>query len=142
CTADRPLLRDRGSTNGTAVGHRAATGEVALRSGDLLRFGSVGLYFVSPVELDLAASAAALSAPTARLEDPEITGVGFPRAAIQIAEATGGGGGLLTIDARSVRLPMAQTQLAQLLVERMRADRGKPMALRGYVHSSEILAGI
>lgn len=142
CTGDRPVLRDRGSTNGTVVGERAITGEVELGSGDRIRFGSVGLYFVSPVKLDLAAAARDLNVPTARLAEAEITGVGFPKASIDVVEATGGGGGLLVVDHRSVRLPLAQIQLAQLLTGRMRADAGKPMALRGYVHSSEILAGI
>lgn len=141
CRVGGALLCDRGSTNGTVVGSRAAVAEVELRSGDPIRFGAVGLYFVSPVPAG-GAGARSPSRPTARLDEDEITGVGLPRAAICVAEATGGGGGLLVVDGRSLRLPLAQLQLAQLLTERMRADHGKPVALRGYLHSSEILAGI
>jgi len=37
---------------------------------------------------------------------------------------------------------MVQLELLQLLVARMLNDRSRPVAVRGYIHSSEILAAV
>jgi pSer/pThr/pTyr-binding forkhead associated (FHA) protein len=42
------LLRDLGSTNGTAIGDTRVTGERALRHGDAILLGNTTVWFVDP----------------------------------------------------------------------------------------------
>jgi DNA-binding response OmpR family regulator len=61
---------------------------------------------------------------------------------VRIASATGGGGGFVQIADTSIQLSMAQLQVLQLLIERMKEDEETPFAARGYVHSSELLGAV
>ncbi len=145
-------FRDLGSTNGSVVANRSVRESIELVHGDLLFIGSVGFYFVSPVpalpssKLSVGTKSEALLAGPIALDEPdgyENTDVKVPaELELQTVEATGGGGGFVCIAGKNVQVSMVQLELLQLLMKRMVADRGRPIAVRGYVHSSEILAAV
>ncbi len=143
-------LCDLGSTNGTQVGHRFLDEKTLLVSGDLIFLGSVGFYFVSPrpALVSGAVAFATMSVP-ARTPDanayPSFEGTDLndlETVAIQLIEATGGGGGFVDVAGTQIQLSLVQLELMKLLMKRMERDRAKPAAVRGYLHSSEILAAI
>ena len=145
-------LRDLGSTNGTVVANRSVRDSMELVTGDLLFIGSVGFYYLTPVP---AISMGKLEVGTANLESAfhggddgdddfiESTDLHEPEhLKLRTIEATGGGGGFVCIGDQEVQVSMVQLELLQLLVKRMLSDRSRPVAVRGYVHSSEILAAV
>lgn len=147
------VIRDRESTNGTTVAGRKVRGTMELVTGDLVFVGSVGFYFISPMpsQSETSLSAATLSRSTGRTQpnpalnfsDFEDTALnGLEELPLSIAEATGGGGGFAYVDGAQVQLSLSQLELLGLLIRRMHLDRKRPCAVRGYVHSSEVLAGI
>lgn len=146
-------LRDLKSTNGTVVANRSVRDTIELVTGDLVFFGSVGFFYVSPVpalpqqNLEMGTYTAPVFEMPARASseysDNERTDLNEPRQLkLRIIEATGGGGGFATIDDKQVQVSMVQLELLQLLMKRMVSDRQRPVAVRGYVHSSEILAAV
>jgi DNA-binding response OmpR family regulator len=62
--------------------------------------------------------------------------------AIESIEVTGGGGGFVDVAGTQVQISMVQLELMKLLMKRMERDRARPAAVRGYLHSSEILAEV
>ncbi|MCP4447326.1 MAG: FHA domain-containing protein [Myxococcales bacterium] len=146
-------FRDLGSTNGSVVANRSVRDSIELVTGDLLFIGSVGFYFVSPApplsssKLSVGTvSASAISETPADMgaaDAYERTDIAQPAALdLHTIEATGGGGGFVCVEGKDVQVSMVQLELLQLLMKRMAADQGRPVAVRGYVHSSEILAAV
>ncbi len=142
-------LSDLKSTNGTVVANRSVRDSIELVNGDLIFIGAVGFYFLSPVPMQ---SVGTLEVGTVNLypasdtrpaeeglttelyESPDLT--------LRTIEATGGGGGFVFVGEHEIQISMVQLELLQLLVKRMLSDRARPVAVRGYVHSSEILAAV
>lgn len=153
------FLRDIKSTNGTVVGGRTIRDSIELVTGDLLFVGSVGFYFVSPVpalraaKLDRGTVSADAVSQTPVSNEHDLREVDFKsfentdlnepeELELRTIEATGGGGGFVSVAGKEIQISMVQLELLRLLMERMGGDRGRPVAVRGYVHSSEILAAV
>jgi hypothetical protein len=139
---------DLKSTNGTLVGHTRVQDKVTLVSGDLVFLGSVGFYFLCPRPSLRSSSVefSTLSPVNAKASDykeAEVTDMNeLESVAIEIIEATGGGGGFIDVAGTQIQISMVQLELMKLLMKRMERDRARPAAVRGYLHSSEILAEV
>lgn len=143
-------ILDLSSTNGTEVAGRDLLGKSTLVSGDLIFLGSVGFYFLCPrpslrsssVEFSTL-SGAATQAGQPAYRSVEATDLNdLESLAISIIEATGGGGGFVDVAGTQIQISMVQLELMKLLMKRMERDRARPAAVRGYLHSSEILAEV
>lgn len=143
-------LSDLQSTNGTQVGHRMLESKTTLVSGDLIFVGSVGFYYLSPrpslasaaVEFSTLTSAAMRSSSEI-YKTSEATALNdLESVQIEVIEATGGGGGFIEVAGKQIQISMIQLELMKLLLQRMERDRARPAAVRGYLHSSEILAEV
>jgi hypothetical protein len=141
-------LRDLGSTNGTQVGHRLVENKVLLTSGDHLLLGTVGFYFISPrpalrsgrIEVQTISQSKAAGQGFASYEPTDLNEM--ESLAMNVIEATGGGGGFVEVSGEQIQISLVQLELLKLLMKRMVRDRARPAAVRGYLHSSEILAQI
>ena len=132
----RWLLRDLGSTGGTYIGERRLDGATELSHGDRVRLGNVAFYFV--VDLPPMPLPQRYDAPTYRAPPrPTAKPASRPRAAMELNEASGGGG-ILVIEGKQVSLTGAQFELMSRLVERMLADADAPEDLRGFVSANEL----
>jgi len=132
-------VRDIGSSSGTFVNDKPVR-ELALESGDRVRFGDIEFFFVV-TEMPLPPRPERFDAPTVRApakttEPPSAT---RPTMAFELQAPRGGGGGLVVIDGRPVQLTTPQYELMALLVDRMRSDAGKPDDERGFVAMSELM---
>lgn len=132
-------VRDVGSSSGTFVNDKPVR-EVALKSGDRVRFGDIELFFVV-TETPLPPRPERFDAPTMRApakttEPPSAT---RPAMTFELQAPRGGGGGLVVIDGRPVQLTTPQYELMAMLVDRMRADAGKHEDERGFVAMTELM---
>jgi hypothetical protein len=143
-------LIDLKSTNGSHVGNTLVQDKMTLASGDLIFVGSVGFYFLCPrpslrsssVEFSTL-SPVAVKGSADDYKKAEVTDLNdLESVAIEIIEATGGGGGFVDVAGTQVQISMVQLELMKLLMKRMERDRARPAAVRGYLHSSEILAEV
>lgn len=153
-------LRDLGSANGTSI-----DGELIrcapLREGARVFVGSIGFIFVANAPTDhetppgisatieaseQVRSPFASHAPsdTDQLDDfeSETTDVGLPSRKIRLVEPSGGGGGVLEIDGREVKLSFAQAELMRVLLERAHSETDKPQSVRGFVRSGELVGSL
>lgn len=150
-------LHDLASTNGTAIGDQRID-KATLASGDRIAIGSVGFYFIDPADeirrpgRDVGDTVPprqptppppppAPPAPSDDVDD-ESTIVGMQEVPMSLIEPTGGGGGYLQVGDNRVQLTTTQLELIRLLVERMVSEEHQPDLVRGFVHSSELLAHI
>ena len=137
-------VRDLGSSNGTTVNGRRVDGR-ALAHNDVITFGHVSFLFVSDVSAvqNRSFQAPTTVKPAAGGDDDEVieeTFSGLRRAGLSFFEPSGGGGGVLEIDGRSVQLTQIQLELFQVLARRMLDEEGRDERVRGFVRSSELLA--
>lgn len=145
-TLDTFVLRDLGSTNGTVVGDIEIDAPTALRPGDRVTFGTVGFYFVADTvsltpELEPAHQTVRPADFVAPAPAPgEDTLVGLPTAPIRVVEASGGGGGFVEVMGRRVQLTPSQLELVRILIDRMQSEAHQPEPVRGFVHSTELIA--
>jgi FHA domain-containing protein len=132
-------VRDAGSSSGTFVNDKPV-GEVALASGDRVRFGDIEFFFVL-VTTPLPPRPERFDAPTVRAPSKSTAPPGSQRPAMtfELQMPRGGGGGLVLVDGKPVQLTTPQYELMALLVDRMRADAGKADEERGYVAMSELM---
>src|SRR5262249_40876664 len=72
----------------------------------------------------------------------EETFSGLRRGDLHLVSPSGGGGGVLELDGRSVQLTLVQHELFRLLFRRMRDDEDRDERVRGFVRSSELLASL
>ena len=105
-----------------------------------MRFGDIEFFFVV-TETPLPPRPERFDAPTVRApakgtEPPSAT---RPAMTFELQAPRGGGGGVVVIDGRPVQLTTPQYELMALLVERMRADAGKPEDERGFVAMTELM---
>lgn len=137
-------VADAESTNGTFVEDRQLTAPHVLHTGDRVRFGQVGFYFLE----DLAdAPVTALDSETVRFGDAGATQPlpvePQPRwSHYRLHEPTGGGGGIIEIDGKHIQLTLAQLELVTVLAERMEAEVERVPDVRGYVSVPELLGKI
>jgi hypothetical protein len=142
-------LVDTGSANGTFVNERQIDAATRLVSGDLLFFGQVGAYFVSPIPAEPPAPLRLPSTqrPEAmKLDDLDDEGastfLGLRAASLSLTSPSGGGGGVVTVDGASAHLTMIQFELVRILAVRMFEENGRDERVRGFVRSSELLASL
>jgi len=125
-------IRDVGSMHGTLVNEQKVDQPTPLKHGDRLRFGDIAMFFVASAprieqRFDIA---------TYRLPKPQD---GMPELPIALHVPSGGGGGVAVIVDKRIQLTTPQYELVDLLVQRMRADAGKPPDTRGFVPVSALL---
>jgi hypothetical protein len=162
--ANRWMILDLGSANGTFLNEQALTADAAapITSGDKVGVSGVAFYFVSdatalpsaadvdPIAADTVRPGAAArltladlaAKPAGTFEEDEQTNVGLPIAVIQLHEPTGGGGGLVEVDGRQAQLTATQFELVALLVRRMADEGHQPDLVRGFVRTSELIADL
>lgn len=147
------ILRDLGSSNHTSIDDQPIREATTLRSGDRLRFGSIGFYFLIPttplpqVTLDAAAYATLRTSDRVRAAVPEVlerevTQAGLPTVRVRMHEPSGGGGGIVEIGDHKVQMATTQFELTKLLITRMIDEPNQPTSVRGFVRSSELLTNI
>lgn len=145
------VITDVGSSNGTFVANRAIEHPVALSKGAHVRIGEIGFFFLEDASnlpavrfpraisetfpLDLTAPKTAV---TRELDVPALARLSV--VTISLHEPTGGGGGLVYIDGKSVQLTVAQYELVSLMVRRMLEEEGLDDHVRGFIDPAELLA--
>lgn len=145
------VIDDLGSSNGTFVADRAVEHPVALSNRAHVRIGEIGFFFLEDasnlpplrfpraisetIPLDLAIPKTAV---TRELDMPTLARL--PVVTIALHEPTGGGGGLVFIDGKSVQLTLAQYELISMMVRRMLEEEELDDHVRGFVDPSELLA--
>jgi pSer/pThr/pTyr-binding forkhead associated (FHA) protein len=135
-------LRDDGSTCGTYVDDEQIIGETVLGDGERVRFGDVAFFFVldvprlppMPARED-AGTVKTVPVPITRRMQPLPKGTLH----IQLRAPSGGGGGFVVIEGKSIQLTTAQYELVEILVARRLGDTEKPEAERGFVHAQELM---
>lgn len=155
-------LVDMGSANGTLLNERQLDGAARLTSGDLVFFGHVGTFFLSPVPDEGApirlppTHRPTAATPAADIEVPPRVGVGdgdpddeeaatflgLLAADLALVSPTGGGGGMVALDGRTAQLTPTQFELLRLLALRMFEEGGRDERVRGFVRSTELLASL
>lgn len=155
-------LEDLDSSNGTRRNGERVYESVALATRDIVSFGQVSFVFVSgtPIERDGSAERdTQRPVPSETLDVPVVPLVGFGMvdddeealsetfaglrfAALDLVAPTGGGGGVLELDGRSLQLPLAQFDLVRVLSSRMLAEPTHDPRVRGFVRSSELAASL
>jgi pSer/pThr/pTyr-binding forkhead associated (FHA) protein len=152
-------IEDLNSSNGSFLNDKPVSGVVPLATGNRLVFGDIGFYFVAELGEELPGSMDPLAATTIRSQDrlrlvdmapppsndfaeAERTDAGLPQLDVRLSEPTGGGGGLVEVDARQVQLTTTQYEFVLVLIRRMRDESHQPDLVRGFVRSSELIADL
>jgi hypothetical protein len=163
-------LRDLGSANGTWHDDKLVENPVPIKTGDRIRFGTIGFYLVEDVAMlpavkpnrpvqhtirpadlsraaaaamqEVAAQEAAAQEAVREHEEDEITNVGLPAMTFKMHEPTGGGGGLIEVNGKQVQLTTTQFELMALMIKRMASEVHQPELVRGFVRSSELIADL
>jgi pSer/pThr/pTyr-binding forkhead associated (FHA) protein len=140
------VLRDLRSTNGTFVNEKQLHGEIAIRSGDVVFFGVVGLIFtVSNVEA-LTCPPPSMEGRIPRIYHPEDdssrTQVGLPFANIRLLAPAAGNGGVCYVDDHCQQLSYLQFEFVRILHDRMLRDVEADDLVRGFVPSAELIASL
>jgi hypothetical protein len=138
------IARDAGSSNGTWVNGERIDAR-RLEHDDIVTFGYVSLLFVArPVTAPSHENRHVTMKPAQLYEDDSIeeTFSGLRKVDLRMASPSGGGGGVLEIDGRSVQLTYVQLELFRVLSARMMDEAGRDERVRGFVRSSELLATI
>jgi pSer/pThr/pTyr-binding forkhead associated (FHA) protein len=156
-------LRDLDSANGSYQDDKLIEKPMPLRDGDRVRFGHIAFYFIedasklpapllgrtstAPMRPAEPAPAQAQPRSRARVTEPAMfeedrTDVGLPLMTFKLHEPTGGGGGLVEVDGKSVQLTTTQFELMALMVRRMAAEVHQAEQVRGFVRSSELIADL
>lgn len=133
--AERWVIGDLGSTNGTFVEGRRITEPVGLSEGDRLTIGEVGFAFVTR---------------RAGLFEQSVT-ESFKRTARALRSSgpvlillgpAPGGGGIVEHSGTYVQLGPTQYALVEILAQRWSDDDGKAEPLRGFVRSIDLIADL
>jgi hypothetical protein len=138
------ILRDLGSANGTYLHERLVEHPETLIYGDRIRFGQIALFFVvgvgrvvlPPPKRAISETPEIAMSATTTLRLPIL---GLDTMSFRLQQPTGGGGGLLEVDGRSVQLTTPQFELMQLLIDRMSRDQELRHENRGFVSTAQLL---
>lgn len=135
---DRWYVKDVGSSSGTFVNDKPVR-EAALGTGDRVRFGDIEFFFVVtavPFPPRPHVDVPTVRAPAATTQPLPVRQATVP---IALQAPRGGGGGMAVIAGKPVQLTTPQYEFMALLVERMRAEAGKPQSDRGFVAMPELM---
>lgn len=152
-------VRDLGSANGTWHEDKLVEAPLAVAGGERIRFGHIAFYLIDdiaklPAQHGPSRTATATIRPQVRvaaapvvpvhddLDSEEPTTVGLPEVHFRLHEPTGGGGGMIEVDRRSVQLTATQFELMALMIRRMADESRQPEIVRGFVRSSELIADL
>src|SRR6185503_11830936 len=141
-------VEDLGSANGTFVDVQRAKEPLPLKAGNRVRFGFISFYFVAdasrlaiPQAIDVHGQTARPFRPVAlERTEPIVVPPPLRNVPTKLLEPSGGGGGVIQIDGRSVHLTVAQYELVSRLIHRMLADSAEPVETRGYISSDQLIA--
>jgi hypothetical protein len=147
---------DLKSRNGTYVNEKPVVGSTELKAGDILFFGQVGMFFLSPAPTwakDVAdvPTMKPAAAPPANIvqimpeeEDEEggDTFLGLSNVDVALVAPSGGGGGVIALEGRTMQLTAIQFELLRVLADRMFDENGRDERVRGFVRSSELLGSL
>lgn len=129
-------VRDLSSTNGTFLDGYRVHDATPISSEQLLVLGDVGFLFFDD------GGAAAVQRATDSIRETAMGVNAQVRPPLMLREPTGGGGGQVEFDGRSVQLGIMQYALLIALAKRAVEERHQPEDVRGYVRSVELLADL
>jgi pSer/pThr/pTyr-binding forkhead associated (FHA) protein len=134
---------DLKSRNGTFVNGRRVKSATTLQSGDRVRFGAARFLFLErPLDEAQRASAEYGTQSLGPVTPPPTEEGAELSRGFQLIEPTRSEGGLLKVGDRDLRLTEMQFALVKTLARQRRDDAGQPPAVRGFVASSELMAGL
>jgi hypothetical protein len=143
--AERWVMSDLDSANGTFVDDVRITEPTRLRDGAKIRFGQLAFFFIEDSShipatrprRSISQTIRAPSEPGASSATLEIPAQSRRRVAFKLHEATGGGG-FIEIDGKQLQLTIPQLELVALLVRKMLADAGTDDDIRGFVQTADL----
>lgn len=153
-TSNTWFLRDLGSRNGTTVNNVRIAEATAIASGDCIELGLLRFFFVAPPGASGERLTARLSANqrrdriarpstlTAADAAPSIARATRPTLELSFAEPTGGGGAVLSVAGRQIKLSPIQYELLYALASRMHAEISQPASVRGFIRTTELAAAL
>jgi hypothetical protein len=147
---------DLKSRNGTYVNEKPVIGATELKAGDILFFGQVGMFFLTPAPTfardvaDVPTMKPAAAPPEALPqimpeEDDDEEGdtfLGLSNVDVALVAPGGGGGGVIALEGRTMQLTAIQFELLRVLADRMFDEGGRDERVRGFVRSSELLGSL
>jgi hypothetical protein len=147
---------DLASSNGTYIDDTPVNGATPLHAGARVRFGQLAFYFLpdgaqlsAPLAVEMStglipcvAAAGSGQIPAEPDFEEERTDPGLPSIALKVHEPTGGGRGFVELEGKRVQLTSTQLELISLMMRRMTDDSEQPPVVRGFVRSSELIAGL
>jgi hypothetical protein len=147
---------DLKSRNGTFVNEKQVVGATELKGGDVLFFGQVGMFFLSPAPASAKdrpdvptmkpAAAPADTLPKLMVDDDEDeegdTFLGLSNVDLALVAPGGGGGGVIALAGHTMQLTSIQFELLRVLADRMFDEGGRDERVRGFVRSSELLGSL
>jgi len=144
-------VQDMGSTNRTYVDAGNAVTPLVIKTGQQLRLGYIGFFFVADASsirpapgtlrgrtIRVGAETRAPASDTA-VVDPVPAVTDLPLAAVELQQPTGGGVGLVVIDGKRLELTLPQYELIVKLVDRMLASAADPVETRGFVRPADLM---
>ncbi len=133
----RWLVSDLGSRNGVQVEGVDVTKPVPITDGQLLSIGDVGFVFVDDHNRLKLLRPSDTMGQTLRSQRGDQTGE-----LLTLIQPSGGGGGVVQARGVSVQLGATQFALVHLLALRLAEERNRPVEVRGFVRSSELLGSL
>jgi hypothetical protein len=154
------------SSNGTTVDDEPVTAPRQLESRNVVFFGELGWFFITPPPgpLPVPAQLPGTHRPPDSKKEPADSGVakiydatddgdelepdaaytfsGLRQVDLTFASPSGGGGGVVELAGQAAQLTDIQYQLLRLLAERMFGEDGRDERVRGFVRSTELLASL
>lgn len=128
-------IKDLKSTNGTSVNTRKIQTTQKIDFGTLLTFGDIDFFFVENKE-------GPKPRPDEQVSRTAPSSLPGSNGNFELYEPKGGGGGLVKIEEKLIKLSMSQFELIALLANRLHQEKNEPELVRGFVRSSVLLSDL